>query len=171
MPAAAVEFQDPAGDVVEEVAIVGHRHDRPSNTRPGAVRARRHFRHRGGWSVRRAAAGRAAASRILQSATRRRSPPESVVTSASPGGRFIASWRSRSADRAPRRRPPRSGPADGPVVESAFPWRPDRVTSPSLSTSWSNRSSRARSGATASSTLPQTSLSGLSCGSCSSSRR
>ena len=40
MPVAAVELEDPAGDVVEEVAIVGHRDDRARDTPSGSARAR-----------------------------------------------------------------------------------------------------------------------------------
>ena len=88
---AAVELEDPARDVVEEVPIVGDRDDRARVLLQEAARARRPTRRRGGWSARRAAACRASASRRRQSATRRRSPPESVATSASPGGQRSAS--------------------------------------------------------------------------------
>ena len=89
--AAAVELEDPAGDVVEEVAVVGDGHDRAGVLLQEALEPRRPPRRRGGWSARRAAAGRARLSSSRHSATRRRSPPERVVTSASSGGQRRAS--------------------------------------------------------------------------------
>ena len=59
---AAVDLQDPLGDVVQEVPVVGHRQD---GTRVGlevALEPVARSRRRGGWSARRAAAGRAAAA-------------------------------------------------------------------------------------------------------------
>ena len=98
---AAVEFQNPAGHVVEEVAIVGDGHDRAGVFGQMPLEPGHAF---GVEMVRRLVEQQqvgAARSRILHSATRRRSPPESFVTSASPGGRFMASmaisiWRSSS---------------------------------------------------------------------------
>ena len=81
--AAAVELQDPAGDVVEEVAVVGDGDDRALVVAAGGARARPPTRRRGGWSARRAAAGRAGAAAAgtgRRGGARRR---ESVVTSAS----------------------------------------------------------------------------------------
>ena len=57
--AAAVELEDPLGDVVQEVPVVGDGQDRALVARRGAVRATARSRRRGGWSARRAAAGRA----------------------------------------------------------------------------------------------------------------
>ena len=88
--AAAVELEDPAGDVVEEVAIVGDRDDRAlvlgqvalePGDRLGVEVVRR--------LVEEQQVGRASSRR--HSATRRRSPPESLATSASAGGRRSAS--------------------------------------------------------------------------------
>ena len=90
-PLAAVELEDPAGDVVEEVAIVGDGDDGALVLPRGSARARRPTRHRGGSSARRAGAGRARRAAARASATRRRSPPESVVTSRSPSGSRSAS--------------------------------------------------------------------------------
>ena len=88
--ARAVELEDPAGDVVEEVAIVGDRDDVPlysarwrsSHATDSASR----------WFVGSSRSSRSGvASSSRHSATRRRSPPESFVTSASAGGRRSAS--------------------------------------------------------------------------------
>ena len=74
--AAAVELEDPLGDVVEEVAVVGDRDDRARCTPAGTARASRPTRRRGGWSARRAAAGPGGWSSSRHSATRRFSPPD-----------------------------------------------------------------------------------------------
>ena len=98
---AAVELEDPAGDVVEEVAVVGDGDDGPGILLRGAVRARRRSRRRGGWSARRAGGCRAVRGgpcRGRRGASRRR---RGWRPSASPGGSRMASmaistWRSRS---------------------------------------------------------------------------
>ena len=167
MPSAAVEFQDPLGDVVEEVAVVGDQRRRCPDTPGGGVPARRRSRRRGGSSARRAAGCRAARSRILQRATRRRSPPERVATSASPGGSRMASMaissrRSRSQPLAASMPSWTSacsssrrvhlvgvGPLGEPGVDLVEPRRAGRGT-----------------GARPSSTLPSTSFVGSSVGSC-----
>ena len=56
---AVVELEDPAGHVVEEVAVVGDGHDGAGVVAAGTARARPPTRRRGGWWARRAAAGRA----------------------------------------------------------------------------------------------------------------
>ena len=90
--AAAIELEDPARDVVEEVAVMGDDQDGARIVCADAARARRPSRRRDGWSARRAAAGRARESSSWQSATRRFSPPESLsTTSPSPGGQRSAS--------------------------------------------------------------------------------
>ncbi len=76
---AAVELQDPAGDVVEEVAVVGDGDDGARCTRRGGAPARRRTRRRGGWWARRGGGGRGCWRSSRQRATRRRSPPESFV--------------------------------------------------------------------------------------------
>ena len=82
---AAVELEDPAGHVVEEVAVVGDGDDGAGVVLEEALEPR----HRLGVEVvgglvEQQQVGLASSSR--HSATRRRSPPESVATSASPGG-------------------------------------------------------------------------------------
>ena len=88
---AAVELEDPAGDVVEEVAVVRDGDDRAGVLLRASARARRPTRRRGGWSARRGAAGRAwraAAGTARRGGARR---PRGSSTSASPGGRRSAS--------------------------------------------------------------------------------
>ena len=75
---AAVELENPPGDVVEEVPVVRDGDDGARRTRRGSARARRPTRRRDGSSARRAAGDPAPDSSSRQSATRRRSPPESV---------------------------------------------------------------------------------------------
>ncbi len=77
--AAAVEFEDPAGDIVEEIAVVGDDQHRARIFAQMLFQPGRWSRRRDGWSARRAAAGRAWRSSNWQSATRRRSPPERLV--------------------------------------------------------------------------------------------
>ena len=72
---AAVEFEDPLGDVVEEVAVVGHRDHGARDIPRGSARARPRIRHRGGWWAHPAAACRArtaAAGTAPRGASRRR---------------------------------------------------------------------------------------------------
>ena len=52
------QLEDPLGDVVEEIPVVRDRHDRARETSRGAFPATPRFPRRGGWSARRAAAGR-----------------------------------------------------------------------------------------------------------------
>ena len=58
----AIELEDPAGDVVEKVAVVRDGDDRALVFLAGSARARRPTRRRDGSSARRAAAGRATAA-------------------------------------------------------------------------------------------------------------
>ena len=81
---AAIELEDPAGDVVEEVAVVRDGDHRARRTPAGSARATRPTRRRDGSSARRAAAGRAAAAgggRAPRAGARR---PRASCTSASP---------------------------------------------------------------------------------------
>ena len=163
---AAVELEDPAGDVVEEVAVVGDRERRCRRTRRGTARARRPTRRRGGSSARRAAAGRATTAAARQSATRRRSPPESVATSASPGGQrsasmAVSSMRSRFQASV---RSIRS--CTSPCSSSSAVISSSDIGSANRADSSSNRWSRSRFSATPSSTFPRTSFAGSSSGSC-----
>ena len=83
---APVELEDPAGHVVEEVAVVGDGDDRAGVVAAGSARATPPTRRRGGWWARRAAAGRAAtaaAGTARPGGARRRTASS---TSASPGG-------------------------------------------------------------------------------------
>ncbi len=98
---AAVELEDPLGDVVQEVPVVGDRDDACRGTSPGAARATETL-SASRWLVGSSSSSRSGCwSSSLHSATRRRSPPESTVTSASGGGQRSASiacssWESRS---------------------------------------------------------------------------
>ena len=134
---AAVELEDPAGHVVEEVAVVGDGDDGARGTRPGGARARRPTRRRGGSWARRAAAGRAragAAGRAPRGAARRR---RAWSTSASPGGRRRASMAVSSmrvevpavdrVDLAPAPRPSRRAALHLVGVERLAELRRDRV--------------------------------------------
>ena len=99
---AAVELEDPAGHVVEEVAIVGDGDD-------GAFVSREVLFQPGDHSASRWLVG-SSSSRISgffsssrHSATRRRSPPESTLTRASPGGSAARPSRELDRRRGPRR--------------------------------------------------------------------
>ena len=87
---AALELEDPLGDVVEEVAVVRDRDDGArvvlqEPLEPATDSASR-------WFVGSSSSSRSGCwSNSLHSATRRRSPPDSVVTSASSGGQRSAS--------------------------------------------------------------------------------
>ena len=73
--AAAVELEDPARDVVEEVAVVGHDQDRAGIIAQDGLPATTPTRRRDGWSARPAAAapaGRAAACTARRGGARRR---------------------------------------------------------------------------------------------------
>ena len=89
-PRAAVELQDPARHVVEEVAVVGHGHHGARVLLEEALQPGHRLRVQvvRGLVEEQQVRG---CSRSRHSATRRRSPPESFVTSASPGGRRSAS--------------------------------------------------------------------------------
>ena len=89
--AAAVEFEDPLGRVVEEVAVVGDRRPRCPGSAAGTPPATRPIRRPGGWSARRAAACRAwtaAGGTARRGASRR---PTARRSLASHGGRRSAS--------------------------------------------------------------------------------
>ena len=80
---AAIEFQNPAGHIVQEVAIMGDQHDGAcvsSRTAP----ARRPIRHPDGWSARRAAACRASGAAACTARPGGAHRPK-LVTSAVPG--------------------------------------------------------------------------------------
>ena len=87
--APAVELEDPAGDVVEEVAVVGHGDDGAGVVGEEPLEPGDGLRVRFVGSSRSNRSGEERSSR--QSATRRRSPPERVVTSRSPSGSRSAS--------------------------------------------------------------------------------
>ena len=55
---APIELEDAAGDPIEQVAVVGDQHQPAAERRPAGPPARRCRRCRGGWSARRAPAGR-----------------------------------------------------------------------------------------------------------------
>ncbi len=162
-PRPPVELEDPAGHVVEEVPVVGDGHDRARRTPAGCARARPRTRRRGGWSARRAAAGRAwpaAAGRGPPAVARRLTgwPP-----SASPGGSRRASMaiskvRSRSHAPAASMRSWRSACSASSRSKSAS-------GSPMAAQTSLNRSSSALASPTPSATFPATSLAGSSSGS------
>ncbi len=88
---AAVEFEDPAGDVVEEVAVVGDRDDGARVLLAGSCSSQR-TDSASRWLVGSSSSSMSGFdSSNWHSATRRRSPPEILVTSASHGGRRSAS--------------------------------------------------------------------------------
>ena len=108
--AAAVELEDPAGDVVEEVAVVGDDQDRARIVAQMAFEPAHRSRRRDGWSARRAAAGRAAraaagtaprgAARRPRACRRRRRPAGSAArpSPGRPGNRGpTGSWLSISS--------------------------------------------------------------------------
>ena len=122
-PVAAVELQDPAGDVVEEVAVVGHRDDGARVLLQEALEPR----HRLGVEVVRRLveeqhvgpleeepAERDAARLAARERARRPGRP------AARGGRPS---RSRACGRAPSRRPPRWRPGGAPARRGASPSR------------------------------------------------
>ena len=158
---AAVQLEDPLGDVVEEVAVVRHARRRCRGTPAGAAPARRPTRRRGGWSARRAAAGRASAAASCtgrRGAARRRRACSAV---ASPGGRrmasmAISSWRSRSQALAAS-----ICVLDAVHLVEQLLELVRSSGSASLLPISSCCCSRARVAATASSTLPRTSLVGV----------
>jgi len=76
---------------VQEVSIVCDGDDRPRVVLQEALPTRRLIRRRDGWWARPAGAGPASEAEAGTGPTLRRSPPESLVTSASPGGRRSAS--------------------------------------------------------------------------------
>src|SRR5436309_2266786 len=96
-PGTAVELEDPARDVVQEVAVVSHRHDRARILLEEALEPR----HRLGAALR---------------PTGLRPPGRAAGSAARP-------WRSRACDRAPRRWPRRSGPGPWPAPRGASPSR------------------------------------------------
>ena len=126
--AAAVELEDPAGDVVEEVAIVGDGDDGALVLGRGGARARRPTRRRGGWSARRAAAGRAraaAAGTARRGGARRR---RASSRRRRPGAGAARPSRTRRWCRGSRRRRRRSAPAAARTRRRSrrSSWRPAR---------------------------------------------
>ncbi len=113
--AAPVELEDPAGDVVEEVAVVGDGHDGAGVVAAGSAPARPPTRRRGGWWARRAAAGRAwpaGAGRGRRGAARRPTASSRRRRRAGGAGR---PWRSRSGGRGRWLPSPRSRLRGGPA--------------------------------------------------------
>ena len=75
LPPAGLELQHRGADRLQKPAVVRDQHDRRVERRPGAARATRASRCRGGWSARRAAAGRGrrrARARARPASARRR---------------------------------------------------------------------------------------------------
>ena len=162
---AAVELEDPARDVVEEVAVVrdgddGARELLEELLEPGdglgveVVRGLVEEEH----------VGRARRSR--QSATRRLSPPEIFVTSASGGGQRSASIAVSSVRSS-------SQPFAASIASCTRPYSAMTLSisasgrlSPIFSPSSSKRARSALSGPTPSSTFSRTVFFGSSCGSC-----
>ena len=145
MPLAAVELEDPAGDVVEEIAVVGDGDRRCPCSRRGSARARRPTRRRGGSSARRAAAGRAtraAGGTERRAAARRRRA--SSRRGRRPGAAARPS-RGRASRRATRRRGGRSAP--GQRACSASSVSKSASGSAKAAEIALKRSSRSRSGA------------------------
>ena len=118
-PLAAVELEDPAGDVVEEVAIVGDGDDGALVRPRGSARATRPTRHRDGSSARRAGAGRAktgAAARARPGGARR---PRASSRRGRPRAAAARPSRDRASPRGSTRRRGRSGPAPSPAPRAA----------------------------------------------------
>ena len=158
---AIFEFENPLGRVVEKVAIVRHGDDRAFVFVQVAFEPGDAF---GVEMVRRLVEQQAGRAARAESCTARRGVfrrRRVFVTSASPGGRFIASmaisiWRSSSQA------------LTCSILSCTAAWRLSNfsissgsVTSPSFSESCSYSVSSARVSATASSTLPRTSFFGI----------
>ncbi len=79
-PAAVLQLQDPLGDVVEEVAVVGDDDHRAGVLAQRLLQPLRRSRRRGGWWARPSSSRSGFSSRAMHRATRRRSPPESSRT-------------------------------------------------------------------------------------------
>ena len=167
MPYAAIEFQNPAGDVVQEVAVVRDRDHRARRTAGDAAPARPPSRRPGGWSARRAAgcpASAAGAGTGPRAVSRRRRGRESAYRPAGSAGRPSPSP---DASRYPRRRDDRSSPASWPCrSRSWFIWSSD-IGSANLSLISLYSLTRLTTACKPSSTTALTVLSGSSCGSCS----
>ena len=164
--AAAVELQDPAGDVVEEVAIVGHGHDDAGVLLQEVLQPR----HGVGVEV---------VGRLVQQqqvGRREQQPAQRDATALAAGqvGHLGVARRQpqrvhgdvEHRGRGSRRRCGRSGPAPGPAPRAA---RSSRRRSSARRSAWTSsvkRSSSSRFSRTPSSTLPRTSLSSSSSGSC-----
>ena len=160
--AAAVELEDPAGDVVEEVPVVRDRDDGALVVGEEALEPE----HRLGVEVVRrlveqqqVGRARAAAGRARRAAARR---PRASSTSRSPSGRRSASIAWSSCARAARRRAGRSDPAPSPARRAAR--RSRRRARRTARRSALKRSSRSRSSRTPSSTFSRTVFVGVELG-------
>ena len=163
---AAIELQNPAGDVVEEVAIVRDRR-RPSLCIPSGTARATPTDSASRWLVGSSSSSRSGdCSSSRHSATRRFSPPESFVTSASAGGSRRASIACSSFES--RSQAPAASIASCTFAcsSSSFSIASGDMSSPNFALISSKRVRSARIGATPSSTLPNTFLDGSSCGSC-----
>ena len=163
---AAVELENPAGDVVEEVAIVRDGDDGARESRADIARATRRSRRRGGSSARRAA-GCPALPTARDTVRRGVAHRLRVCSRRHPAAAAAARpSRSRSCCRDSRDRARRSAPARVACLASSLSIALSPIGSANaIEMSWNSWSS-ARCAFTASSTLPFTSSVGSSCGSC-----
>ena len=88
---AAIDLEDPAHHIVEEVAVVGDHQHRAGIFLEVDFPATGRSRRRGGWSARRAAGSTGFWISRRVSAIRRFSPPDRLSTDQSPGGQRSAS--------------------------------------------------------------------------------
>ena len=156
---AAVELEDPAGDVVEEVPVVRDRDDGALVVGEEALEPDRPTRRRGGSSARRAAAGRAtraAAGRARRAGARR--PTASSRRGRLPAGAARPS-RGRACASSSRRRGGRS--ASCTFACSASSASKSASGSANCAEIALKRSSRSRTSRTPSSTFPRTSFVGI----------
>ena len=159
--ACAVQLENPAGDVVEEVAIVRDGDDRSlvlvqevlePGDRLGVEMVGRLVEQQQVGRLQQQAAQRDAAPLAARQRSRPRHP--AAAGEARPS-------RARAWSRDPRRRPLRSRPAPWPAPRAACSISSGDMSSPNLALISSNRVSSARIGATPSSTLPQHGLRGI----------
>ena len=162
----AIELENPAGDVVEEVAIVRDRDDRAfvfleevlePGDRLGVEMVGRLVEQQQVRRLQQQPAQRDAAPLAARELRRRRHRPAAAAARPS---------RARASSRDPRRRRLRSRPAPSPAPRAPCPSSSGDMSSPNFALISSKRVSSARIGATPSSTLPSTFLDGSSCGSC-----
>ena len=163
MPAPAVELEDPACDVVEEVPVVRDRDDGALVVARGTARASSTV-SASRWFVGSSRSSRSGAEQ--QEPAERDAPPLAARERRRRPGRRRAGAarpsRGRAARRAARRRAGRSDPAPSPARRAARrSRRPARRTAPRSSL---KRSSRSRSSRTPSSTFSRTVLAGVELG-------